>query len=114
MYVDDGLTSGHWVKKGGGVDWDVEKSGRDSGQDIYRVPRYNGRQEFGDGDAVVTNANEEPGSIMVVIKTYEEKTESKSESVNQRRDKECNHKDERKTLYNRTRGPDWDDIETQE
>lgn len=61
--------------------------------------------------------NDEPGSRNggnqnIWGKDREEPTESKS--VNQRRDKECNHEDETKTLYNRTREPDWDDIETQE
>lgn len=36
------------------------------------------------------------------------------QSVGERKDKDCDHVDETETLYNRTRGPDWDEIETQE
>jgi len=36
------------------------------------------------------------------------------QSVCERRNKDCDHEVETETLYNRTRRPDWDDIETQE
>lgn len=53
---------------------------------------------------------------MVVIKHTgnRQRAAHRVQSVSERKDKDCDHVDETGTLYNRTRRPDWDDIETQE
>lgn len=59
------------------------------------------------------DADDEPGSINGGNQTHG-RAAHRVQSVNERKDKDCDHVDETGTLYNRTRKPDWDDIETQE
>ena len=86
---------------------------------IYQDIRIDRSLELGNDDAVEggelmqIDANDEPGSINGGNQTLGKWTESSRQSPVSR-DKDCDHVDDTEKLYNRTRRPDWDEIETQE